>query len=102
MPEFLEPPAPPYYSPRFGSAGSLGYPMSKCPTHEQLSRLALGTLPVDEIDWVASHVDACPACESTMDRLDAGGDVLLSHLRSGGAGSSQATVAPGTVLGDYV
>src|SRR5689334_6479368 len=78
--------------------------MSTCPTHEQLSRLALGTLPPDQIDWIASHIDRCGTCEREMDRLDAREDALLANLRSGGAASSShaAAVTPGTALGDYV
>ncbi|HEY7119270.1 MAG TPA: bifunctional serine/threonine-protein kinase/formylglycine-generating enzyme family protein [Tepidisphaeraceae bacterium] len=74
-----------------------------------MSRLALGTLPPGEVDRVASHIDRCAACESEMERLDAGGgDALLTHLRSSGAASSLSedqsptAVGPGTVLGDYL
>jgi serine/threonine protein kinase len=75
--------------------------MSTCPSHDQLSRLALGLLSADEMQSVALHVDDCLACGSMMQRLDGHGDVLLTNLRSRPA-SSDAVVAPGTVLGDYV
>src|SRR4051812_40847243 len=78
--------------------------MSNCPSHEQLSRLALGMLSADEMPDVASHVDTCQACGSVMEGLEGGGDVLLATLRSGSASATslEATVAPGMVLGDYV
>src|SRR5205809_584486 len=76
--------------------------MSNCPSHDQLSRLALGRLPPAEMKRVARHVDGCPECELSMTHLDSCGDALITNLRSGVARAAEPVIEPGTVLGDYV
>jgi formylglycine-generating enzyme required for sulfatase activity len=76
--------------------------MSTCPSLDQLSKLALGTLPPDSMQWVAAHVDECPACEAVFAGLEERGDLLITSLRTGGARPQPPRVAAGTVLGDYV
>jgi eukaryotic-like serine/threonine-protein kinase len=79
--------------------------MQDCPSPDQLSKLALGTLAPDAMQRVASHVEQCTACETVLVRLEEGanGDPLISTLRSdGGAKPGESAIARGTVLGDYV
>lgn len=55
-----------------------------CPSREQLSGYALGTLPEDQAESVAEHVETCAACDATVDSLESQGDSVIDHLRQPG------------------
>jgi len=52
-----------------------------CPGREQLLAYALGTLPEDAGEAVASHLESCDVCESTIAGLDAASDTFIARLR---------------------
>lgn len=51
-----------------------------CPHRDELSSLVLGTLPLQDIERVAAHLERCPACRETIYRLDSSHDTLLSAM----------------------
>ena len=52
-----------------------------CPGREQLLAYSLGTLPEDAGEAVASHLETCDACESTIAGLDGASDTFIGRLR---------------------
>jgi serine/threonine protein kinase len=71
-------------------------PASVCPTPELLAAFDRGELPADTADPVASHVEACPACQAALGALAAAPDPLLDGLRA--AGQAAPWQAAATVL----
>src|SRR5262245_17323618 len=66
-----------------------------CPTQAELSAFALGRLSRSALGRIALHVEGCPACETTLQGLDAGADSVLARLRQpAGAFGSTAELVP--------
>jgi formylglycine-generating enzyme required for sulfatase activity/tRNA A-37 threonylcarbamoyl transferase component Bud32 len=55
---------------------------SECPPRPALVGFHLGTLPAEEVDAVAAHVETCTGCEAELQRLDAATDSLIAGLRA--------------------
>ncbi len=86
-----------------------------CPTQETLVDFALGKLPEPSVVEVARHLDACPACNERVERLDGASDSVfegLKILRDSGRGTMPADaerisppvvslVPPDTSWGDF-
>jgi len=54
---------------------------SECPDREALSDLALGKLPLSEIDRLEAHVDSCTTCQKTLETLEGIEDSILEGIR---------------------
>src|SRR5262249_39832337 len=52
-----------------------------CLSRQQLLAFHLGTLPAEEVEPVARHLEACPACEAAMRDLDGAADPVVLALR---------------------
>ncbi len=52
-----------------------------CPSGEVLSDLALGKLPMDSIEVLGRHVEACPACQAILETLDGLEDSVIADLK---------------------
>src|SRR5437764_102006 len=52
-----------------------------CPPADQLSAYVVGKLPPELLEAVASHLDGCPSCESSLHLLEQLTDPLLAGLR---------------------
>jgi serine/threonine protein kinase/WD40 repeat protein/tetratricopeptide (TPR) repeat protein len=52
-----------------------------CPESEQLLAFAIGRLPADARETIASHIEACPACLATLSQLHDQDDSLVAELR---------------------
>jgi TolB-like protein/tRNA A-37 threonylcarbamoyl transferase component Bud32 len=99
-----------------------------CPNRQELANYLHGRLSAEELESIASHVDACPTCGSTLEHLESATDPLIDELQrpvTGAAyeaepqldealvrlhqlqGSSQVLaaqaepLAPGTMIGVY-
>ncbi len=55
--------------------------VNRCPSCDQLRGYHLGTLPADALEWVAEHLEGCPACEAILRAFDSLGDSLIFRLR---------------------
>jgi serine/threonine protein kinase/Leucine-rich repeat (LRR) protein len=53
-----------------------------CPQQDQLSAYAFGTLDESHARGVAEHVEHCPACDRTLQRLDREEDTIITQLRA--------------------
>ncbi|MCE9604533.1 MAG: zf-HC2 domain-containing protein, partial [Planctomycetia bacterium] len=54
----------------------------QCPSREQLSGYALGTLPVPQAEEVTEHIAACTDCEDTLHNLGLTSDGLIARIQS--------------------
>ena len=54
---------------------------SQCPSPEELSGFALGTLAEDSADVISNHLEQCPACEETIQNLEETVDSVVKKLR---------------------
>ena len=52
-----------------------------CPTSQQLSDFEAGKLSLEELNVVAVHLEACPACQTVLEGMDAQDDTLMSELK---------------------
>ncbi|HZU37114.1 MAG TPA: protein kinase, partial [Gemmataceae bacterium] len=52
-----------------------------CPTNEKLLAFHLGTLPDDEVEALAAHLETCPRCETVVQAHEADADAVLAALR---------------------
>jgi hypothetical protein len=52
----------------------------ECPSHELLSRYAIGELDDDASDDIERHLAVCPACEDSLAQCDSEEDSLMRHL----------------------
>jgi len=59
-------------------------PMNKntCPSRNELSGYANGTLPLAVADEVTLHIAACAACEDTLESIGQSGDSLLRQIQA--------------------
>lgn len=55
--------------------------MTPCPETSKLEAFAIGRLPTDEFERVATHVDRCSRCESALGEWDGHADALLDGLK---------------------
>ncbi len=55
--------------------------LQECLSTDKLRDYALGRMPEDQWDSVASHIETCAACEDTISSLDGTADSMLDHLR---------------------
>jgi uncharacterized protein (TIGR03067 family) len=55
--------------------------VSDCPSRESLFDYAVGRLPDDASEVLASHLDACTSCQTTLATLDDASDSLVARLR---------------------
>lgn len=53
---------------------------SQCPDHEALRRWNSGTLSQEQFESVADHLEACSACQASLDQLAAPSFVLDQHI----------------------
>ena len=53
----------------------------ECPSQKVLADLTLGKLPLDVIECVGQHVEACPTCQSVMEGLDAVEDSVIADIK---------------------
>lgn len=53
----------------------------ECPHHGLLIGYALGTIPEEQAEAVAEHVETCAACEATVEGLESEGDTVVNCLR---------------------
>src|SRR5262249_54451297 len=56
-------------------------PARGCPSPEELCAYGQGQLPLDRLEAVAAHIDACPQCESSLPDLAEERHTLVSPLR---------------------
>jgi tetratricopeptide (TPR) repeat protein len=52
-----------------------------CPTVDDLFAFAVGRLPADARETIASHIESCAACLTILQELNDQGDPLLAELR---------------------
>ena len=52
-----------------------------CPNRQQLQDFLVGTLPADDADTIAAHLEACITCQDSFQALDDGRDSFISLLR---------------------
>jgi WD40 repeat protein len=57
---------------------------ANCPNQAELRAFNLGDLPLDRVEAIAAHLEACPACEAAVRNLDAVQDQALVLLRRSG------------------
>ncbi len=55
--------------------------MRLCPSDQDLLAFHLGTMPVDRVEDLAAHLEACTTCDETIRGFDAAADPVLSALR---------------------
>ena len=68
--------------PRRTSRGADGGRVNpNCPPERVLLAFHQGTLPADELDSVADHLETCPRCEAAAERLDRSVDRVLAVVR---------------------
>jgi formylglycine-generating enzyme required for sulfatase activity len=53
---------------------------SQCPDHETLRRWNAGTLPHEEFESVADHLESCSACQASLEQLEAPSFVVDQRL----------------------
>jgi serine/threonine protein kinase len=61
-----------------------------CPSADQLSQFALGTLPEPALETIARHLDGCSACEAAVRALDQLSDPVLAAIRHCPAGPTSS------------
>jgi len=65
--------------------------VQECLSTDKLRDYALGRMPEEQWDSVASHIETCAACEDTISSLDGTADSMLDHLRMPPAQSIEGT-----------
>ncbi len=55
--------------------------ISDCPSVEQLEAFSMGRLSFGDVDTVATHLERCLPCQSTLSALTDSADSILSELR---------------------
>lgn len=55
--------------------------LQECLSTDKLRDYALGRMPPEQWDKVASHIETCAVCEDTISSLDGTADSMLDHLR---------------------
>lgn len=56
-------------------------PLQECLSTDKLRDYALGRMPAEQCERVASHIETCVTCEDTISSLDGTADSMLDHLR---------------------
>lgn len=54
--------------------------MDKCPSHVQLQRFAIGSLPDSTLERIATHIEVCDSCDRALAGLDGKSDPLVNGL----------------------
>lgn len=54
----------------------------KCPEKQRLAEYATGKLPEKDASSIEEHLEACPACENTIEKIEAESNTLASGLRA--------------------
>ena len=57
-----------------------------CPSQDVLADYVLGRVSEADLNGIASHVEACPACQSQLETLDGLSDTVITCLRRAAAG----------------
>jgi WD40 repeat protein/serine/threonine protein kinase len=52
-----------------------------CPTGDQLAGYVRGTIPDEEAEAIAEHLETCVQCEATVEQIESQGDSLIANLR---------------------
>ena len=52
-----------------------------CPNPDVLADYVLGRVSEADLTGIASHVEACPACQSQLETLDGLSDTVVTCLR---------------------
>jgi eukaryotic-like serine/threonine-protein kinase len=68
---------------------------SRCPSEQELMAFHFGTLPEQGLEEVKDHLERCPHCETTVQRLDQVTDPVLEAIRRP-MPSSPTSLAAGT------
>ena len=55
--------------------------LQECLSTDKLRDYALGRMPEEQWERVASHIETCAACEDTISSLDGTADSMIDHLR---------------------
>ena len=78
---------------------------SNCPTREELTAFAVGTLNEAALETIAGHVEDCADCDGTLQELDRLSDPVIAGLRRAGSTTAgrAASGAPALEgrLGDF-
>ena len=53
-----------------------------CPSQEVLSDLTLGKLPLETIEALEQHMEACAACQTILESLDGLEDALIADIKA--------------------
>ena len=53
----------------------------ECPGREVLSDLVLGKLPMETIDKLGQHIEACPTCQGILETLDSLEDSVIADIK---------------------
>ncbi|HQU41564.1 MAG: hypothetical protein B7Z73_07375 [Planctomycetia bacterium 21-64-5] len=56
-------------------------PVATCPNHDSLRDFHLGKLPLADAQQIAEHLDACPACQASIETIGDSHDTLVHSLR---------------------
>jgi hypothetical protein len=56
-----------------------------CPNPDVLADYVLGRVPEADLTGIASHVEACPTCQSQLETLDGLSDTVVTCLRRAAA-----------------
>ncbi|HVA49942.1 MAG TPA: SUMF1/EgtB/PvdO family nonheme iron enzyme [Pirellulales bacterium] len=56
-------------------------PVATCPDHDSLRDFHLGKLPLADAQQIAEHLDACPACQASIETIGDSHDTLVHSLR---------------------
>jgi len=55
--------------------------LATCPNRQQLHEFLVGTLPPDDADTIAGHLESCTTCQGSLQSLDDGQDSFIGLLR---------------------
>ena len=61
-----------------------------CPSPDVLADYVLGRVSEADLNGIASHVEACPACQSQLETLDGLSDTVITCLRRATAGEANS------------
>ena len=53
----------------------------ECPGRDILAALTLGKLPLEEIERLGRHIEACPTCQGVLESLDGIEDSVVADIR---------------------
>lgn len=65
--------------------------LKECLSTDKLRDYALGRMPEEQWERVASHLETCATCEDTISSLDGTADSMLDHLRMAPSQSIEGT-----------